>query len=152
MTTYYVEAGDTHFCWSTEPTYRCPNADMPRGGDGEIIATPAIVSAAGLLAADPAKLAGLLERPHRRVSQHRARVDGKLTDTCAICGARLERLGFARWIERKPTTEERKSVQGRINERLGFDGMIRQAPTWYSKTKKDAAAWARSRSKEDACA
>jgi hypothetical protein len=147
MSGWYVAAGDTHFNWASKPSYVCPNAALVEyqaaadgSSDGKhVLKDPRVTLAAEALAADPILLGQMLLRAHSSHRAGRMRVDGRLTERCAICGTKLTRQGFRAWIDGPPTEGSGK----RIAERLGF-GAIR-APirsTWH-KTRKEAEAWAR---------
>lgn len=130
---WYIEGGDDrHFCYAKTPSFVCRHAD----GDD-------LGRLAGLAAEERGitRLAEIVRNAHRRsVSSIRARdAAGKLTDDCAVCGAKLKRLGFAVWEER-PAGEE--TSQHRIAQRLGFGSHVRVGETKYRRTKKAASDWA----------
>lgn len=116
----YTTHDGRRYCYAVEPTYRCPLADaVPE----EVTDVPeAIVAAAAALGSDAYLLARALRKAHTGMlatDGGRQREDGKLTDRCRCCGARMERLGFRVWIE-EPLDPD--STKGRISSRLGFNG------------------------------
>lgn len=149
---WYIEGADgRHYCYAKEPTYLCPMAEpvlFDRAEDCEgsepvpRLTVPAITPAAQQLAIDPLLLAKLIRSAHHRIGAGRARVDGRLTDTCAACGHKLTRKGFRYWIEAKPP---RSHPRAQIAQRLGFSEYEHVEGSWYAKTKRDARAWARGR-------
>ena len=147
---WYFSAGDQRFCFDKHPRFRCPLAAAvthQSSAVSEDCTEPAIIStvaaAAAMLAADGLLLANLLVRAHISHNAGRLRVDGRLTDRCAICGSRMERLGFPCWIEEKP---KRRDAQSRIASRLGHDD-FRRVPgaLWYRSSKREAREWAHGR-------
>lgn len=143
---WYMEGADgRHFCFAKEPTYTCPHAHFERTRVDEEtverIPTPAVKRAAEALGADPELLARGLERQHASFTYGRRRVNGKLTDQCAVCGARMQRKGFRCWIEREPTDDERNDMNSRVAGRLGFSNM-RTERSFYVDTKREAREWA----------
>jgi hypothetical protein len=163
---YWDGPGGARYCFNIEPTFRCPHDglryDVVELGTGKVTVTELrprdetvgitfsihvtdeAKAAADLLGVDPLKLTRMLARSHN--SNHgRERVNGKLTDRCKACGAKMERLGFRVWIER-PKTEEELTAQDRtsshVAERLGFSGertvTVRSA---YTDTKREAKQW-----------
>lgn len=156
MNSWYFEAPDgRRFNWNKAPTYICPNADPIRvevDGDERIETITldravAIDAAARGLMMDPLKLARLIKRSHRSFSYQRERVNGKLTDRCECCGAKMDRLGFRCWVDRPKTEDELTSedrTSSRVAERLGFDpGRRVVVHSFYADTKREADAWAR---------
>lgn len=146
---YWSGPADTRYCFNVDPTFICPNADPIRvEGEGVTITRDrcvAIDAAAKALMMEPVKLARMMQRSHRSFTHSRERVDGKLTNRCACCGAKMDRLGFRVWIERPKTAEEltpEDRVGSRVAERLGFDGqktvIVRSA---YVDTKREAKQW-----------
>lgn len=127
---YYRGADGQRFCYAAEPTYQCPLAEPGATG-----------SAAEALGCDAAKLAQMIRRAHSRSGAGRDRdADGRLTERCQTCGAKLVRVGYAAWAE-EPDPEEYRE---RIAERLGFDRPMRQSkPRRYFDVKREAMAWAR---------
>lgn len=133
---WYVEGADGHhFCWSKVPTFECPNADGLDAPDG-------IEPVDGI---DGRHLSDLIKYAHRRYSAGRARVDGRLTNQCSVCGVAMTRLGFRAW-ETKPRNEE--DSRSRVAERLGFDNHDPVGETKWCRTKKQAEEWARSRARK----
>jgi hypothetical protein len=120
------------YCYAKETSWRCPVGSAERLGD-------VLELAAQEVGIDPAYLLARL-----RHSASRARVDGKLGDTCAACGHRLERLGFRYWIEAK-------SDDGiaELERRFGGDGFRQVEGSWYAQTKRDAQAWAAQRARAE---
>lgn len=133
---WYVEAGVTHYNWSKEPTYRCPLAD------GEMISLATIEPAAAALGLSLERLARIITRAHRGGNGHRRRVDGKLTDECSSCGHKMKRLGYRAWIDEPIPASERTEGQA-IGAALGHGAPRRTTRTTWHKTKREAEAWAR---------
>lgn len=134
---YFAGANGAQFSYAVEPSYTCPLAPESE---------PKLLTgaAAALLDCDGGKLAKILERAHASHRQGRERDDaGRLTDRCAICGARMERVGFVAWAD-EPDTDE---ARGRIGSRLGINVMRTLKPRRYFDRKKDAIEWAREESK-----
>lgn len=158
MSYWYIDGKDgRHYCYAKEPTFLCPMGEpteyvvpAPEGSETEGAhvlkdATKAAVTAAAeQLGMDPVLLGMIVKRGHSH-RHGRRRVDGRLTDQCVACGARMERKGFRVWIEALPTEED---AQSRIADRLGFSG-YRPVPgsSFYLDTKKEAAQWARDEAK-----
>jgi hypothetical protein len=127
---YYEGPDDRHFCWAKAPTFVCENAEGLREEDAERIAVELGIT----------KIDEIIANAHRRAAVSlRERVDGKLTDSCRVCGAKLTRKGFAAWEERPadPT-----SSKARIGARLGLHSHERVGTTRYFRTKAKAKAWA----------
>lgn len=155
---YYEGTDGRHYCYAPAPTFVCPMADLteyvpnPDGEGGEhrikLGDLEPLTSAAQKLGVDPLELGMMLKRTHHSGRSGRKRVDGKLTDICAGCGHKLDRLGFRAWVEREPTAEEADNASDRIGARLFGSG-----PRWitdeshYFATKKEAVEWAREESK-----
>jgi hypothetical protein len=149
---WYIGGADgRRYCFAKEPTFVCPMSepvvfDRPEdGADREPVprlTVPAITPAAEQLAMSPLLLANLIRSAHNRPGAGRARVDGRLTETCAACGHKLIRKGFRYWIEAKPAAA---SSRTRIARRLGFSEYEQVEGSWYAKTKRDARTWARGR-------
>jgi hypothetical protein len=104
------------------------------------IPTTAVEAAAAALGADAVQLGKLIRSAHHRFGAGRLRVDGKLTDRCGACGARMERLGFRCWVD---APHEATDSRTRIADRLGFEPPRDHVRTFYVDTKREAAAWAR---------
>jgi CO/xanthine dehydrogenase Mo-binding subunit len=139
---YFRGADRRRYCWATRPTFKCPLAhdhDHPTPAAAQ---SAALTEAAELLGCDPARLRSMLHRAHGSYATRRARDDSnRLTDRCAVCGAKLQRLGFARWIAANTAADTSIAA---IANRLG-DGFVRVEGPWYSPTKTAASEWARSR-------
>jgi hypothetical protein len=148
---YWQGPGGERVCISTHPTFVCPHGSFERERDEEgkvirRIPTPAAEAAARALGADVDLVVRMLDRQHGQVSAGRRRVDGKLTDDCAVCGARMERKGFRVWIERPVPEEERtegERASAAINSRLNGGPAVafRTAKTAWLDTKREARAW-----------
>ena len=88
-----------HYNWAKHPTFECPNADAvtytPPERDGEegtwTLHRDEISVAAGAIGADAILLAKLLRQRHHTSAAGRLRVDGVLTNRCAVCGAKMTR-------------------------------------------------------------
>jgi hypothetical protein len=94
---------------------------------------------------DPMRLAKLIRSAHHCSGAGRARIDGRLTDTCSACGHKLTRKGFRYWIEAKPHVP---NARARIAQRLGYGEYEQVEGSWYAETKRDAQTWAQGRAKE----
>lgn len=159
---YYEGTDGRHYCYAKTPTFTCPMAEPvevrptviePREGERDITHehhltaehAEAITAAAAALGMDALKLGMALRSHHQRRGAQRERVNGKLTDTCAACGHRMEREGFRVWVEELPLGED---AQSRIADRLGFSSW-RTVPgsSRYLDTKKEAQGWARDESR-----
>ena len=132
--------------WNKAPTFQCPNADAVTytaaedGGEGTwTLQRPEIAAAAAALGADPVLLAKLLRQRHASISAGRLRVDGRLTDRCAICGTKMTRKGFRAWIDQ----DSDDAASQRVARRLGLDGPRTTVRTTWHPTKTEAQAWAR---------
>lgn len=133
---WYVEGANGHrFNWSKTPTFVCPNAEGLDAPDG-------ISPVDGI---DGRHLSDLVKHAHRRSSAGRARVDGRLTEDCSVCGVNMNRLGFRAWETAPRDVDDSRS---RVASRLGFsDDEVVGEPKWC-RTKKQAEEWARSRAKK----
>lgn len=149
---WYIEGGPgVRLCYAKSPTYICPHAyfERVRDADDKVtgrVPTAAAEKVAAVLGTDPESAAKLLERGHRSMGG-RLRVDGKLTERCEGCGAKMQRKGFRIWREELVPEEERTSEQrtsAAINSRLGFDGQTwKTTYSGYVETKREAEGWAR---------
>lgn len=130
---YYRGADGLRFCYAPGATYRCPLAPE---SEPKLLT----LAAAELLKCDAAKLARIFERMHNVSLRERDEATGKLTETCRVCGSKLDRLGFAAWAERdKP---EADSVGERISEAV-FGAVVEQVePRRYFERKREAMSWA----------
>lgn len=162
---YYQAPDGRHFCYATHPTFSCPHSrslwdyhDLETGETKVVEREPGermgftftrhvsdrVVHGARQLGMDPERLATLIATAHRRDSG-RARIDGKLTNKCKVCGATMERIGFRCWTERPYTEEELEDSTARttvaINARLGTQA-LRTVRSLYVDTKKEARRWA----------
>lgn len=130
------------FCYAKTPTFTCPIASAAQGflRDATLGSDPLaerVFDAASALRVDPKWLAQRVSSG----SHHRERVDGKLTDRCT-CGARMDRLGFAIWVERE--APERTDTSARFTrEVFGGQPVERVGRTRYADTKREAQTWAR---------
>lgn len=151
---YWDGPEGTRYCFNIEPTFICPNAepvkphkiDWPEGDEHTWTSPPENVrQAAHLLGMQPVKLGNMIRKAHQSFTHTRERIDGKLTNRCACCGTKMDRLGFRVWIER-PKAEEELTAGDRtssgVAQRLGFSGertvIIRSA---YTDTKREAKQW-----------
>lgn len=165
---WYFEAPDgRRFNWNKEPTYTCPHEgiryEVHDFGTGKVTITDArpadeavgitfsryiseeTKQAAAALGVDPLKLAKMITAGHRS-TYGRERVDGKLTEKCRACGAKMERLGFRCWIDRPVSADEAtegEQASKAIAGRLGFADPRRTVQTFYAETKREADRWAR---------
>lgn len=148
-TSYYYQPGPDgrHYCYDSTPTFRCPMSNLLPADERVYVVPRAVNDAADALGVDGDKLTRLLVKAHRSISGGRERVDGKLTNYCAICGHKMERLGFRYWIEAKPgasaSSEQRTSAA--ISQRLGGSGFVQVDGSWYQPTKRAAQDWAQAR-------
>jgi hypothetical protein len=130
------------YCWATRPTFRCPLAHDHENPVPTAAQSAALAEAAQLLGCDQVRLRSMLHRAHGSSATRRARDErNRVTDRCAVCGARIERLGFAGWIAADKPADNTTAA---IALRLG-GGFARVEGPWYSATKAGAAEWARSR-------
>lgn len=145
---WYVSGPDgLRFNWNKAPTFQCPNASAVTytaadagGGEGTwTLQRPEVAAAAAAIGADPVMLGKLLHQRHASFAAGRLRVDGRLTDRCAICGAKMTRKGFRAWID-KPGDDE---ASQRVARRLGLQGPRTTIRTTWHPTKAAAEAWAR---------
>lgn len=147
---YWNGPGGTRYCFNVEPTFVCPNVEPVRPTNlrdeqGWTSPPENVRQAANLLGMQPVKLGRMIRKAHHSFTHTRERVEGKLTDRCACCGTKMDRLGFRVWVER-PKTEDELTAQDRtsshVAERLGFSGertvTVRSA---YTDTKREAKQW-----------
>lgn len=148
MSSWYVSGpSGLHFNWSKHPSFECPNADpvsytaAERDGEGGTWALQRdeVAAAAAAIGADPVMLGQLLRQRHASHGAGRLRVDGKLTDRCAICGAKMTRKGFRAWIDEPNSDPASQRIAGRI----GFGAPRITVRTTWHPTKREAEAWAR---------
>lgn len=121
MSLWYIRGADgKDYCWAKEPSYRCPIGSAERLGD--------------ILEAAAEELGVGREWLLRKIKHagRRARVDGRLTDRCAECGHKLERLGFHCSIR---VHDDEQTV-------AGFT-MAKMEKQFYLDTKREAERWAR---------
>lgn len=141
---YYQGADGHRYCYGLHPVFRCPNATS---NDDNAAQSERVRLAAAMLGVDGGWLTDLLRRAHTGASGERHRTsEGRITGDCAVCRARLHRLGFACWIE-SPIDPD--SSTGRIRARLGASGFERVEGPWYRERKTEAREWARSRADAD---
>lgn len=96
--------------------------------------------AAAAIGSNAILLAKLLRQRHQTSSvAGRLRVDGVLTNRCAVCGATMTRKGYRAWI----TAPSHDSAIKRISSRLGFAARRTTTRTTWHRTRREAAAWAR---------
>jgi len=138
---------DARFNWNKHPSYSCPNADpvsysaaATAGAEGTwTLLRPEVAAAAAAIGADPIMLGKLLRQRHASHQAGRLRIDERLTDRCAICGAKMTRKGFRAWIDQSSPDEASQRVAGR----LGLHGPRTTLRTTWHDTKREAEAWAR---------
>lgn len=142
---YYAGADGAQFCYAAQPTYRCPLAEPSEEGAGRPNESSQLVAAADALTVDPGKLAGVLKRAHASYRAGRERTEeGRLTDTCRVCGARMERVGFAAWHQAPDPVEYRQQIA----KRLGYVAATRQVGRRrYFDRKREAMEWAHEEAK-----
>lgn len=144
----YIEAGGQRFCFDIHPTYHCllADTDPELAGETTPVVSAAVAAAADDLSCQAVLLARMLSRAHRSIAAGRQRVDGVLTERCAICGARMRRLGFACWIEERPSREDPRA---RIAKRLGMSDWQRvPGALWYRDRGGEARTWAQRRARQ----
>ncbi len=135
---YIPGADGRRYCWDRHPTYICAHATLEETEDQLVLA--GVADAAHALACDATLLARILTCVHASINAGRRReISGALSEDCAICGRRLQRPGFAYWIA-APAPKD--SARARIAQRLGGDPFERVEGPWYAKRKRDARAWA----------
>lgn len=166
---YWSIKGDPegrHFCFTTEPFFECPNSrityEVQNLATGEKTLTTRrpeervgwtftrhvsdeAAQAAQLLGVEPKKLLAILGNAHRHRAAERARVNGKLTNRCATCGAKMIDHGYSAYVER-PKREDEYHEGDRTNaalaERMGFQPpMLRLVGTTGLK-RSEARQWA----------
>lgn len=131
-------ADGRRYCWARHPTYVCAHATLEQTEDQP--APAGVAEAARALSCDATLLARILTRAHASINAGRRREDsGTLSEDCAICGRRLQRPGFAYWIA---AAAPKGSARARIAQRLGGDPFEGVEGPWYAKRKRDARAWA----------
>lgn len=134
----YLEGADgRRYCFAAEPSFECPV-----GAAENIDGLDEFAAAIGVAPE------WLLRRIRHNGGRHRDD-GGKLADTCDACGHKLKRLGFACWVEALPATDatDDQLSTSRMRKRLGGEGFVRVEGQWYQRTRKDAADWARTRTK-----
>jgi hypothetical protein len=155
---WYMDApGDRRFNWNKQPTYVCPLGDpldFPERVEGEEPGPPVLKpesatrfeEGAMYMACDPILLAKAVRKAHHSFTAGRRRDEsGALTDECAVCGARMNRLGFRAW-EDVPRHDDKMGQ--RVAARLGMDLPRKVLRSRYFRTKKQAEAWARAGAKK----
>ncbi len=151
MSSWFVRgAGERRYNWTKHPTFVCPNADPVsytpvEAGAAEgtwSLTRDEVATAAAAIGADPVMLGQLLRQRHASHAAGRLRVGDRLTDCCAICGAKMTRKGFRAWIDELDDNEDASS-QRRIASRLGLAAPRRTLRTTWHPTKREAEAWAR---------
>jgi len=144
---YFAGAAGLHYNWAKHPTFECPNAEpvtyAPPEREGEqgtwTLEREEFTMAAAAIGADPILLATLVRQRHHTSGAGRLRVDGVLTDRCALCGTKMVRNGFRAWIDAPADDAAAK----RVSRRLGFaPPRTTQRVTWHP-TRRAAREWAR---------
>jgi hypothetical protein len=130
MTVTAYEVWDPVTDKTTVTTRRPPKEDEALGITFKRHVTEAQIEAARLLGVDAKALVTLIENSHRGAwhSQDgiRRRVEGKLTDLCRTCGAKLINHGYSAFVERDFDPEVDEDPEGTrkasraISDRLGF--------------------------------
>lgn len=144
---WYLSGPDgLRFNWNKAPTFACPNADVVTyvagedGGEGTwTLQRLEVAAAAAAIGADPVMLGRLLQQRHASFTAGRLRVDGRLTDLCAVCGTTMTRKGFRAWID-EPSAD---ATSQRVAGRLGLDGPRTTVRRTWHQTKAGAEAWVR---------
>lgn len=156
-TRYWEIEGDPEerrFCFTTKASFTCPHAYFERereaDASGAIIVvrrtpTPAVKAVAEALGTDVASAMRVLERGHGGRGTERRREDGRLTDRCATCGAKMIAHGFSAYVERPKREgefEETDRASAAIAGRLGFDGPSVRLKSVSGLKRAEARAWA----------
>lgn len=141
---YYEGAEGRRYCYASQRTHRCPVAPPMDGAlTGRVAEIAAVLDGLGL---DGAKT---LRRAHR-TSTH---VTEK---TCGCCGAVLESLGYAVWIEMPwdqiPETNDNIRATRAINERMGSTHGRKPGSHRYFGLKREAIQWCREEAQIDKAA
>lgn len=161
----YWELGDRRFCFTDKPRFECPHESItyefrdPTTGEVTVTSrrpeervgitfsrhVPAEwATAAAALDVDGAKLLAAVQRVHRG-DGGRCRVNGKLTNRCKACGAKLIAHGYSAYVEELVPEDERDEMQ-RANARLaatfGTGGVYRRVKGVQVDTKREAKQWA----------
>lgn len=146
---YWELKGDPEgrrFCYGTEPLFVCPFGRFERERvDGEVTrrlpgkAEAYVVAISGVMGTTAEDVMRLLERGHSGVGHHRRRVDGKLTDRCDGCGAKMIDHGFTAWVERDRTDD---SAASRVAERMGMRGPSERLKVQPNLKRREARQWA----------
>jgi hypothetical protein len=152
-TRYWQIKGDPEerrFCFTTEASFTCPHAYFEREREnGEVvrrIPTPAAEAVAQVLGGDVDSAMRLLERGHGSGrGTERRREKGKLTDRCAVCGAKMVAHGYSAYVERPKREDEFHEgdrTSAAIAGRLGFDGPMVRVRSQSGLKRSEARAWA----------
>jgi len=122
-------------------------ASLRRAGDVDRDrVAPSSAFAAAAIGADPILLAKLLCQRHQTSAGGRLRVDGVLTNRCAVCGAKMTRKGCRAWID----TPSADVAAQRISGRLGFGApKITTRTTWHPTRRRLGEAGTRSRRRDE---
>lgn len=168
MYRYWEDGHGRRYCYAKDALFECPHEGLwyeltdPETGEKTLTkrqpaerlgitfsraATPEQDNAAAVLGMDPVKLGAMIAQAHSRRGRERLRVDGRLTDRCGCCGARMERKGFRVWIDEPVPEEELSSGQrtsAAISSRIfgGSGTQLRVIRERWLDTKKEARAWA----------
>lgn len=157
---------DRRFCFTTEPRFECPHESITysvtdlAGGAPTITkrrpeeavgitftrhVSEEMAQAAQLLGLDGKKLAAMLVGAHRSKPPTRERVDGKLTNRCATCGAKMIDHGYSAYVER-PRREDEMDAMHRtsaaISSRLGGEGPMVRLKSATGLKRSEARQWA----------
>lgn len=143
---YVPGSGGLHYNWAKHPTFECPNAEPVtytapehEGEEGTWkLERQEFTAAAAAIGADPILLAKLVRQRHHASGAGRARIDGVLTDRCALCGAKMIRKGFRGWID-APTEDP---ASKRVSHRLGFAPPRETRRVTWHPTRRAARGWA----------
>ena len=135
------------YCFTTEPLMECPNVPEPQreAGSGYVVTAVAKAVAAALSTTEQ-DACRVLRRAHSGSRGHRRRVDGKLTDRCDSCGAKMRNRGYFAYVEEPVPEEELTSLQrtsAALNARLsGNATQYRRIRDVQVDTRREAKAWA----------
>lgn len=127
---YFRGPGGRRFCWDVHPRFRC------RLADGDLSTAPELGAAAK---AAGVTLGWVLEKAHNSRESRGRDADGRLTNRCFYCDAKMERLGFACWVEEP---DDPASSRSQTRERFGLSPFRAVGERIHLPTKREARAWA----------
>lgn len=152
---YWEIKGDPegrHFCFSTAPRFECPFAYFERERvDGEVVrrlpgkVSGQVAAIANVIGSTDDDVMRMLERAHRSAGHHRRRVDGKLTDRCDACGAKMVDHGYSAYVERPKREDEygeTDRASAALSARLGGVGPTVRLKNISGLKRSEARQWA----------